>query len=322
MGYMTMKEQIASHLAFLKEQNFAVDNLYIDSGFIRCSEIGHIASRGEFCYQTKTTQLDRGLIGLATWLRGIKGQVKIHKTYGLQCLETRKTKGGTQDSGKHLEAVENARIFWEMSDQVGQAEYLIRKGVGYYGIRFRRTDYGEIAVIPLRDTAGKVWSYQLINPDGTKRFAKDVEIKGLLHILHQPIEGASIGLTESYVAAASCFEITGLAMVTAFTADNLKIVGKKLRKKFPSNPIIVFGDNDRHLEENKGKKAAYAVLEELRTACQIAIPEFDAYPALRDFSDWNDYVREKGVKETRFAIQKTLEGKKIPKKTQEEEKEA
>lgn len=206
-----------------------------------------------------------------------------------------------------LENIKKAEIFWQMSDPIGEAEYLLKKGVGYYGIRFRCTDYGKIAVVPMRNTDGNLLSYQLINPDGTKRFSKNVEIKGLLHMLHTPIENFSIGLAESYVTAATCFELTGMAMVTAFSASNLKEAALALRKKFPNNPIVIFGDNDRHLEENTGMRLAYAVKECLGVSCSVAIPEFDGYPALREFSDWNDLVRENGVKEVRLAIRKALE---------------
>lgn len=203
-------------------------------------------------------------------------------------------------------ASEKAKLFWSMSDQIGEAEYLLIKGVGYYGIRFRQTEYGKVAVIPIGDVNGKFYSYQLINADGSKRFAQDVEISRLMHLLQRPINGFPIGLAESYVTAASCFEITGMAMVTSFSSENLKAVGMELRKKFPKSPLIIFGDNDRHLKENKGKQIAYATQNELGNCCQIAIPDFEGYHVSRELSDWNDYVRENGVKTAREAIQKAL----------------
>lgn len=308
MSYMTMDEQLASHLAFLKNQNFAVEELHIDGGFVRCCAIDRTTGRGELCYQTQKNQLKNGLVGLATWCRGSGGQTNTHRTYGLS-FPSPKGKvdaKGAVPSIDMLEEIRKAEVFWQMSDQVGEAEYLQRKGVGYYGIRFRRTDYGKIAIVPMKNIDGKFVSYQLINPDGTKRFSKNIEIKGLLHMLHNPIEKFPIGLTESYVTAATCFELTGMAIATAFSMDNLKQVGVALRRKFPNNPIIIFGDNDRHLKENKGIQAAFAVKEELGVACSVAIPNFDEYPATREFSDWNDLAREKGVKETREAIRKVL----------------
>ena len=305
MSYMTMEEQIASHYAFLKEQNFAIDTLNIDGGFIRCCASNQASGRGELCYQTQKNQLRNGMVGLATWCRGEGGQVKTHKTYGRACPRFSESMVKNIPT-ERLEEVRRAEIFWQMSDEVGEAEYLLKKGVGFYGIRFRCTEYGKIAVIPLRDINGKFLSYQLINPDGSKRFAKDVGIVSLLHMLQQPINGLTIGLAESYVTAASCFEVTGMAMVTAFSSDNLKSVGLALRKLFPQSPLIIFGDDDRHLQENKGRCAAFTTQRELGAGCKVVIPDFEGYPVCREYSDWNDYIRENGVKATREAIQNAL----------------
>ena len=197
MSYMTMEEQIASHYSFLKEQNFAIKTLNIDEGFVRCCTSDQSFGRGELCYQTQKNQLRNGMVGLATWCRGEGGQIKTHKTYGSASpkFNVREAKNTPTE---RKEEVGKAEMFWQMSDEVGEAEYLLRKGVGFYGIRFRCTDYGKIAIIPLRDINGKFLSYQIINPDGSKRFAKDVGIIGLLHMLQRPINGFTIGLAESY----------------------------------------------------------------------------------------------------------------------------
>jgi phage/plasmid primase-like uncharacterized protein len=308
MTYMTMEQQIASHLTFLREQHFAIEDLRIDMGFVRCGMIENQGGRGELCYKTQRNQLKNGMVGLATWCRGLGGETKTHKTYGLPFKDNSIHKKLKEDfaPSDRSEGLRKAELFWEMSDQTGQADYLVKKGVGYYGIRFRQSDYGKTAVVPMRDVAGKFIAYQLINQDGTKRFAKNVEIKGLMHMLHNSIDRSPIGLAESYTTAATCFELTGIAMVIAFSADNLRMVAISLREKFPDSPIIVFGDNDRHLRENIGAKAANQVKQELKTGCSIAIPEFNGYPASKEFTDWNDLVREQGIKETRIAICKAL----------------
>jgi hypothetical protein len=307
MSYMNMEEQIRSHLMFLEKEQIAVEDLLIDQGFIRCNFIGESIGRGELCYQTKKTQLRNGLIGLATWLRKEGGEIKTHKTYGLPIAASLPCTNFEEI--KNNEGLEKAKLFWNMSDQIGEAEYLLKKGVGYYGIRFRQTEYGKVAVIPLEDVSGNLYSYQLINADGSKRFAKDVGISGLMHMLHRPINGFPIGLAESYITAASCFEVTGVAMVTSFSCENLKLVGKELRKRFPQSSIIIFGDDDRHLKENKGKQGSYATKIEIGNCCKIVTPNFEGYPATREFSDWNDYIRENGVKTTREEIQKILNKK-------------
>ena len=308
MSYMTMNEQIASHLTFLKGEQVVIEELLIDKGFIRCDVVGAPPGRGELAYQSKQTLLRNGLVGLMTWLRTTGGAVKTHKTYGLSDLE-KPSDVNQSETAETNEAIKKAKLFWQMSDETGESEYLLKKGVGYYGIRFRQTEYGKIAVIPMTDAAGYLSSYQLINADGSKRFAKDVGNIGLLHMLQKPIDGCSIGLAESYITAASCFEITGMAMVTSFGSENLRSVAIALKNRFPQSRLIVFGDNDRHLPENKGRRAAFSVQEAIGASCEVVIPDLDGYPISREFSDWNDYVRENGMRATREAIQNALKRK-------------
>jgi phage/plasmid primase-like uncharacterized protein len=294
---MTMEEQMASHLKFLKDQSVSVEELQIDAGYVRCHSIDETDGRGELCYWTKQNQLNNGMIGLISWCRGKGGKIKIHKTYGYPPNNT---------NSKNINEARRAEFFWQMSNSVGESEYLLKKGVGYHGIRFRSTEYGKIAIIPMRDINGKLLSYQILNSDGTKKFCKNTEIKGLFHILHTPIKNFPIGIAESYVTAASCFELTGVSMVTAFTANNLKEVAQTIRKKFPDNHIIIFGDNDRHLEENVGVRAAYEAKEKLGKASSVAIPKFDGYQCLKELSDWNDLVREIGIKQARLELRAIL----------------
>lgn len=300
MTYMTMEEQVVSHIDFLRKHDFVVEELRIESGFIRCHSASKIKDRGEICYQTKKNELRNGLIGLVTWARCIGGETKIHKTYGQDCSTPQQQE--SQGVSKESNQVDKIDGFWAMSQETGEAEYLLKKGVGYYGIRFRDEEYGKVAVIPMRDIMGRLRSYQVINPDGSKRYAKDIETKSLLHMLHNSINRYSIGIAESYVTAATCFELLGIAMVTTFSADNLLLVALALRDKYPDSEIVVFGDNDRHLYENKGKIAADNVKKTLRLNCQVLIPPFDGYPIDKKYSDWNDFVREVGIGKTREII--------------------
>jgi hypothetical protein len=295
MSYMKMKEQIKSHLNFLVSNGLDVSELKINSGFIRCMSLGQNNGRGELSYKTTQSLLNNGMVGLASWCRCQKGVVKTHKTYG--------TPEGANIGGKLLDEVEEhgdlesarkSELFWEYSDRTGESDYLRRKGVGYYGIRFRNNDYGRVAVVPLRDIDGKLWSYQLLNTDGTKRVPKNIKVSGLFHALRPFVNGQPIGLAESYVVAATCYETMGLPSVTAISSSNLERVAIILRDKYPNSRIIILADNDRHLECNKGVQVASIVRDRLGTNCTVAIPDFEGLPATSDYSDWNDLVREKG----------------------------
>ena len=296
MSYMKMKEQIRSHLNFLVSNGLEVNELKINSGFIRCRSVGQDDGRGELSYKTTQSLLNNGMIGLATWSRCQGGVVKTHKTYGSP--ENADTNGmspdGQIEEPGDLESSRKSELFWEYSDHIGESDYLRRKGVGYYGIRFRNNAYGRVAVIPLRDADGKLWSYQLLNADGTKRVPKKVRVSGLFHVLQPFANGQPIGLAESYVVAATCYETMGLPAVTAMSSSNLERVAMILRNEYPNSRIIILADNDRHLEQNKGVEAACAARDRLGANCTVAIPDFEGFPTASDYSDWNDLLREKG----------------------------
>lgn len=47
MAFMTNKEQIESHILFLRNMGLDVEELQIDVGFVRCHAIGETKGRGE-----------------------------------------------------------------------------------------------------------------------------------------------------------------------------------------------------------------------------------------------------------------------------------
>jgi hypothetical protein len=297
MSYMTINEQIRSHLHFLTANGFEINELKINSGFIRCGFKGQTEGRGELSYKTTQSLLNNGMIGLATWCRCPGGAIQTHRTYGIchpEYLSSILSADIEINEQRDIESARKSELFWEYSDPVGESDYLRRKGVGYYGIRFRNNAYGRVAVIPLRDVEGQLWSYQLLNSDGSKRVPKNIKVSGLFHILQPFVNGQPIGLAESYVVAATCYEVMGLSTVTAISSSNFEEIATILRIKYPNSRIIILGDNDRHLEENKGVETANSVKKKLGANCTIAVPDFEGFPPSREYTDWNDLVREKG----------------------------
>jgi putative DNA primase/helicase len=74
------------------------------------------------------------------------------------------------------------------------------------------------------DEFGKLWSYQLLNPEGTKMYPKGAGTEGLFHKLQEPFNGQPIGIAESYATSATCFELSQVPMVCAFSSENLLAV--------------------------------------------------------------------------------------------------
>jgi putative DNA primase/helicase len=152
---------------------------------------------------------------------------------------------------------------------------------------------GEKTYIPATDVNDKQWTMQYIQEDGTKRFAKGSRKEGCFHV----VGGGSVDalakvpalvIGEGYATASSLAKTLGFATVAAFDSGNLVHVAKALREKYPDKPIVIAGDDDKHLElthginpgRNKAREAANAVGGKL--LMPIFAPGEQSYPAHLD----------------------------------------
>jgi phage/plasmid primase-like uncharacterized protein len=321
MPYKSYSEQIQAHMLFLKSKGLDITELKVDKDFIRCHQVEKYQYRGELAYKTRTTKLNNGLTGLQTWFRGPKGESSSFQTYGLGsseheeivCLgitvESKQAVNVTDE--RHDAAGRKAYGFWQYSAISGRSEYLERKKVGYYGIRFRNgAQYGDVAVIPMLDEIGRLWNYQLLNPDGTKRQPKNARTEGLFHMIGNPIDGQPIGIAESYVTSASCFELTGIPTACAFSCHNLKKVAVILKHRYPKSRLIIYADNDRHLEMrgvlNQGLIKALEVINSVGDEVFLVVPDFKNSEAFKELTDWNDLINQKGFEYAKTQIEEQL----------------
>ena len=306
MRFMTFEQQMAQHLQFLQQTGLEVKSLIIDpSEFIRSRTNGEVG-RGEYAYKTVSRKLNNGMTGLMTWCRSENGQTQTYKTYGYPPREdNQKTMSfrtspsmasQTLTEGEKYMEIDMTKIqrFWDLSSPEGESDYLIRKEVRAHRIRFRDNHYGKVAVIPMTDIHGRLNGYQILNADGSKVFAKGIHLTGLFHRLTDLIDNVAIGIAESYVTAATCHALLPMPMVTAFTGDNMQHVAATLRGRYPNSPLVIFADNDSHLTENKGMLNAAKALEKTKGNGIILSPRFNGCQKARNYSDWNDLVREVG----------------------------
>ena len=306
MEYMSFEQQTIKHIQFLREEGLEVASLDINpQEFIRSRTAGEVG-RGEYAYKTVSRLLNNGMMGLLTWCRSASGTVKTYKTYGQPCnpadrgefcphTEFQIPCQPMMEKNIHLNAdLEKIQKFWDLSSRHGRADYLERKGVGSYRIRFRDNQYGRVAVVPIANVRDKLCGYQILNSNGSKVFAKGMQLKGAFHRLTKLADDSAIGIAESYVTAATCLELVNIPMVTAFTSNNLQNVVMALHECYPKSPLVIFADNDMHLSENKGVINAFKALERSTCGGLVLTPQFQAYPGGGDHSDWNDLVRESG----------------------------
>ena len=170
--------------------------------------------------------------------------------------------------------------------------YLMDKGVDAHGVRQDRL--GRL-LVPMRGGDGKIWNVQAIDGDGSKRFLKDGRKQGTFHLIGSPTTSSrpdQLVIVEGYATGASIHEATGVAVVVAFDAGNLRSVADTIRALHPDKAIIVAADNDHATRQNvgltKGAEAARAV------GGVMVEPGFTADEKARGATDFNDLVGQRG----------------------------
>lgn len=135
---------------------------------------------------------------------------------------------------------EKAANLWRAAGPASRAhQYLLRKGVQPHGVR----QMAQHLIIPLRDSAGKLWSLQYISTSGDKRFLRDGRTKGCYWSVG-PQPSDVILIAEGFATAATLYESTGLPVAGAMNAGNLAPVALALREKFPKLRICICADAD------------------------------------------------------------------------------
>ena len=165
--------------------------------------------------------------------------------------------------------------------------YMLAKGIEAHAGALTDKD-GQKTYLPASDINGKQWTTQYIKEDGTKRFAKDSKKEGCFHVVGGMAELAkapAIVIGEGYATAATLKQSLGFATVSAFDSGNLAAVAQALHQKFPDKPIVIAGDDDRHLAATQGVNPGRTKAEEAaklvggKAMLPIFAPGESSYPA-------------------------------------------
>lgn len=204
--------------------------------------------------------------------------------------------------------------------------YLEAKGLSSHpGLFTDKT--GEKTYIPVYNVAGELRSMQYIQADGTKRFAKNSEQEGGMHVVggshggHADLANAKvIVLAEGYATAASIHEVTGsdICCVATFNSGNLPIVAKALAEQYPQAQFLIAGDDDLATEAKQGRNPGREKAMEAAQAinCGVVFPTFapgEQSENNKAFTDFNDlaqkskFGREGVQKQIREAINRKPE---------------
>jgi len=205
-----------------------------------------------------------------------KGHTNSRITQQMQAeIEKAKNERAEEQRNKHEATASKAVYLWRKSKLINQQSdhpYLVTKCIQPHGSRL----CGDALILPMRDESKKIVNLQFIVPDGNKRFLSGGKKKSCFFPIGQPTP--RILIAEGFATGASLHEETGQCVIVAFDAGNLLSVAKVIRAMFPSNEIIIAGDNDLSgIGQTKAKKAALAI------GGKASIPPV---PGM----DWNDYL--------------------------------
>jgi putative DNA primase/helicase len=142
------------------------------------------------------------------------------------------------------------------------------KCTAYLGTKGIKKPYGALSdgdnlIVPVINTKDEVQGYQIIEPNGKKRFKLHTAKKGNFFRIHG---SEAVWLVEGFATGVTVHEATGDTVIVCFDAGNIP----EVRKHFPS--AILAGDNDE-----AGHKAGAGIFP----------PE--------DGLDWNDYAQAHGI---------------------------
>ena len=142
-------------------------------------------------------------------------------------------------------------------------------------------------LVPAHDANGTVWTAQTIQSSGRKMFAKDSRKEGCFHVIggfDALAKAPAIVMGEGFATAGSLSETLGFPTVSAFDSGNLVLVAKALHEKFPDKPIVIAGDDDKHLKSTQGYNPGRSKANEAAKAVggKVLLPIFapgeQAYP--------------------------------------------
>lgn len=211
------------------------------------------------------------------------------------------------------------RVLHQLSDLKRAQEptqYLKSKGITVHKGIFVGGK-GTTTYIPAQDANDKIWTMQYIQEDGTKRFAREARKEGCFHVVGgmDALKSASVlVISEGYATAATLTECLKIPTIAAFDAGNLASVAKSLHEKYPNKPIVIAGDDDRHLQESQGKNPGRekAIEAAKLVGGQAVFPKFAPDEDGRAFKDWNDLGtqsrlgRDAVARQMRPVLEKTL----------------
>ncbi|MCO6525504.1 LPD7 domain-containing protein [Snodgrassella sp.] len=211
-------------------------------------------------------------------------------------------------------AEKSAQQIWAKNKPASASHpYLVKKGITDPAIigQLRQGKYkgNDNLLIPVLQDK-KIVSMQFINQDGAKRFLAGGRMQGSYTFIGDTRRmNQGVIMAEGVATAASIYQATGIPVIVAFNAGNLRPVAEKLVQTLPpETPVIIAADNDA---SKTGITHARQAASLFGQQASVIMPEFsneqiatyqarhgkDTYP-----SDFNDLHALAGLDTVKQAL--------------------
>lgn len=183
----------------------------------------------------------------------------------------------------------------QLPEATSSHAFLHGKGIDGHGLK---VDQDGRLVMALADVDGRLWSLLRINDSGETAITDGGRFLGCFGQVGPEDAAKPIVIAESYAAAATVHEATGLPTVSALNAGNLEMVAQAMRVKHPERQVFIAGEIGHLTElaaEANAAKSRFAKTAQAIGA-HLLLPRFGAEES---GTDWNDLAASRGVEHVR-----------------------
>lgn len=252
-------------LGQFREHGLIVSDI-IPTRLVRCKVDGDREKRGWYVvHEIALENGSRVLVGTyGIWQGNDPGTVKIKlgKDYATSDEDKKLIRQRMAEDKKRAEndrkrraeiASLRAEKMWRQLSSDGHAEYLTRKQIKAYDIRFTKKN---AIALPVRDYTGVIHGLQFIldktqhkdkiaKQDGRDKtfWPPNIAKKGHF-FMFGGIPAGVILVCEGYATGASLHEATGIPVIVAFDAGNLEPVVTVIQEQYPRTGILICADDD------------------------------------------------------------------------------
>lgn len=203
-----------------------------------------------------------------------------------------------EEEAMHAKAREEAQALWNGAQPATPDHpYLRRKAVQPHGLRV----HGGNLLLPCYDADGALHSLQYIAGNGAKWHVTGGRVSGCMYVIGEVTGTVVIG--EGFATCATVHEVTGLPVVVARNAGNLRHVAQAIRAKHPQARILMAADNDHATPGNPGMAKASEAAKAVGGI--VVVPPFPELVEGR--TDFNDLAQHHGADMVRQAFTQALE---------------